>query len=322
MRKIYFIGRIPPPLGGVTIFNQRKLELLRKQLGEKQVVLIQPAYFHALLLLSSFLSSDEKHVSASNFLLIVLIVLFARKGTIIFYDHNSSRHLLSLPVWKRKVYECFFLKCAKIVVVNEHLKKNYQILTNYSALSYKFKEESAFLPPSIVELGEILSTYDSYLVDVYKRLENEGRKIVLTSAFQPNLDNNGNDIYTIELLIDVFVRLCDKYQEYYFIIAIANYPERDFSQKIKRKVNSLKGWRDNLIFIENDRKIWPLLKSTRLFIRATTTDGDSVSLREALYFNAPVLASDVVPRPNGVMLFNLENDNLEYKIDKCLSELI
>ena len=57
---------------------------------------------------------------------------------------------------------------------------------------------------------------------------------------------------------------------------------------------------------------------TKLFIRATTTDGDSVSLREALYFGAPILASDVVPRPDGVMLFNLEKDDLSQKVDEYL----
>ncbi|MFZ7241036.1 hypothetical protein ACLSYN_08210, partial [Avibacterium avium] len=95
-------------------------------------------------------------------------------------------------------------------------------------------------------------------------------------------------------------------------------PETNFGQKIKEKVYLLTGKYDNLLFLENNKKIWPLLKITKLFIRATTTDGDSVSLKEALYFGAPVLASDVVPRADGVMLFNLEKDNLSEKIDEYL----
>jgi hypothetical protein len=39
-----------------------------------------------------------------------------------------------------------------------------------------------------------------------------------------------------------------------------------------------------------------------------------ILLVEALYFGAPVLASDVVPRPDGVMLFNLEKDDLSQKL--------
>jgi hypothetical protein len=41
-----------------------------------------------------------------------------------------------------------------------------------------------------------------------------------------------------------------------------------------------------------------------LSIRPAATDEDAISLREALYFNCPVIASDVVRRPKGTILFN------------------
>ena len=48
---------------------------------------------------------------------------------------------------------------------------------------------------------------------------------------------------------------------------------------------------------------YPVLKSGNIFVRPTNTDGDSVSLREALHYGMPTVASDAVPRPEGTILF-------------------
>ncbi|MBF4454320.1 glycosyltransferase [Acinetobacter sp. SK-43] len=319
MDKIFFIGKLPSPIGGVTVFNQRKLEQLSNNTKNAKIVLLEPCKKNILKIVTALRSKEIKHLSASNFILILLACFFARYGTVVFYDHNSSRHFLSLVGWKKKVYLKFFLKCKNIMLVNEHLKENYKVFNRFQDINHKFETVSAFLPPAKAELKDILHTYDPMLLELYKTtLKNQQRKIILTSAFQPNLDAKGADIYTLGSLIDIFAKLAPKYKHDYFLIAIASYPETSFSQEIRAKVRSLTGKYDNLIFLEDDKKIWPLLQVTKLFIRATTTDGDSVSLREALYFGAPVLASDVVPRPDGVMLFNLEKDDLSQKVDEYL----
>lgn len=46
-----------------------------------------------------------------------------------------------------------------------------------------------------------------------------------------------------------------------------------------------------------------LLKSVDLYLRPTSTDGNSVAVLEALALGTPVLASDAVPRPDGVMTY-------------------
>jgi glycosyltransferase involved in cell wall biosynthesis len=317
--KIFFIGKLPSPIGGVTVFNQRKLEQLSNNTKNANIVLLEPCKKNILKIVVALRSKEIKHLSASNFILILLACFFARYGTVIFYDHNSSRHFSSLLNWRKEIYLKFFRKCKNIMLVNEHLKENYRVFNEFNEINNKFVTISAFLPPAKAELADILSTYDQRLLDLYETaLKNKQRKIILTSAFQPNLDSKGADIYTLSCLIDIFCELALKYKDDYFLVAIANYPETSFSQEIKEKVRLLTDKYDNLIFLENDKKIWPLLTVTKLFIRATTTDGDSVSLREALYFGAPVLASDVVPRPDGVMLFNLEKDDLNQKVDEYL----
>jgi glycosyltransferase involved in cell wall biosynthesis len=43
-------------------------------------------------------------------------------------------------------------------------------------------------------------------------------------------------------------------------------------------------------------------------LRPTTSDGDSVAVREALALGVPVVASDVTPRPGGAIVFPLEDE--------------
>lgn len=50
------------------------------------------------------------------------------------------------------------------------------------------------------------------------------------------------------------------------------------------------------------------------YIRFTATDGDSLAVREALYFNKKVIASNIVDRPEGVELVEFDKNKLEEKI--------
>ena len=64
-----------------------------------------------------------------------------------------------------------------------------------------------------------------------------------------------------------------------------------------------------------------MLKISDVFIRNTSTDGDSLSLREAINLNINCYATDVVDRPVGTIIYSSLNDlNLErkslYKINK------
>ena len=55
-----------------------------------------------------------------------------------------------------------------------------------------------------------------------------------------------------------------------------------------------------------------------MFIRPTNTDGDAVSIREALDFNIPCIASDVVVRPKEVKLFK-NRDIMD--LHRCFKEV-
>jgi hypothetical protein len=56
-----------------------------------------------------------------------------------------------------------------------------------------------------------------------------------------------------------------------------------------------------------------LLKDIEIYLRPTQSDGDSLLVRDALCAGCRVLASDVVPRPKGVITF--------HDVDDCVLQL-
>ncbi|MDM1245255.1 glycosyltransferase family 1 protein [Acinetobacter indicus] len=315
----YFIGKTPPPTGGVTVFNQRKYEQLVMEKVGCNIILIEPTLNNLFKIIFALTKKSIKHVSASNFVLIILCCIFASRDTVIFYDHNSSRHFKDMNSLKLGIHKFFLKKCKNIILVDLHLKNNYLNLSNFKKISHKFEVMSAFLPPSNFEINNILQSYGGELLKIYNNSIATGqRNIILTSASKPNLDANGKDIYSIDALLDIFDELAPKYTDKIFIFAIAEYSDTSYGNYIKAKVDLLKNKFSNLIFLENNTQIWPIFKISEIVIRATTTDGDSVTIKEALHFGSKVIASSVVPRPENVILFDLESDDLIAIIEENL----
>jgi hypothetical protein len=63
------------------------------------------------------------------------------------------------------------------------------------------------------------------------------------------------------------------------------------------------GVAEQIYILHGNKEFWPLFAYIDLFVRPTLSDGDSVSIRESLHFQIPVVASDVVARPAGVHRF-------------------
>jgi hypothetical protein len=56
-----------------------------------------------------------------------------------------------------------------------------------------------------------------------------------------------------------------------------------------------------------------------LFLRPSNSDGDAISIREALYYKVPTIASNVIRRPKGTITF--KNRNLQDLTFKTINVL-
>lgn len=123
--------------------------------------------------------------------------------------------------------------------------------------------------------------------------------------------NAGKDIYGFETAIWVFSKIIQKAEfNVGLVLCIA---DSSNSEKISFLHEYAKSYdvEDKIFWqieaIDNIRTLW---HETDIYIRPTSTDGDSVAVREALDEGAVVIASDVCKRPEGVVTYNWGNDNM------------
>ena len=64
---------------------------------------------------------------------------------------------------------------------------------------------------------------------------------------------------------------------------------------------------NNVLVIDRRHEFVGVLGQVDGLIRATTTDGDSLSVREGLFLGKVVIASDCVSRPEGVITYETGN---------------
>lgn len=142
----------------------------------------------------------------------------------------------------------------------------------------------AFIPP------QDNSTLDETTAQKIAYLKTQGYNIFSTNAFNIAYDKEGRDIYGIKFLIDFFVsRKGDA--------LLVSDPSGNYHKM-------LGDFADNIVFVDYPHNYYELLKRVDYFIRNTSTDGDALSVKEALHVGCRVLCSDVVDRPCGCTLFH------------------
>ena len=120
------------------------------------------------------------------------------------------------------------------------------------------------------------------------------------------------------MCVDLIYKLKNDFPNIGLIFALAD--EKTNSYYIKQMKIRIKDLRieSNFYFLTGQKEIWPLFKHADLMVRPTNTDGDAISIREALYFKVPVVASDVTLRPNDCYLFKNRDINELYNQCKII----
>lgn len=296
--KILFLGALPPPLGGVSIYCMRKIELLHS--NNQDYVFFDSRFkykFIYLLIYAWFLIIKgidfEIEVNVSNPLSLFALRLFGLSSKSIFFDHNGSRRLLSSKVGSL-VFRFFLRKIKRIVVVNDKLVDNYNGLNG----NFNLEVHTPFIPPSSFEITEAKKQYQGKHSSL---LDSMVRNIVLTSAWKPISDEKTNDLYGIFQTLVLYEDLLQKYPNIKFVLMIGELGNDEFSGSIEKYVHRLNNHK-NFIFLSGGLSQLPLLDKTIVLLRLTKTDGDSVSVKEALHFGAKVIATNIAPRPETVLL--------------------
>lgn len=278
---ILIIGTLPKTagIGGVTIHIERLIKWLEKESFDVDLCDYKATSLNKQV--KQIAKHKIIHIHASHPILrlfyVAISMLFGKKS--ILTVHGDLGRFSAIKNWIDKLAVSL---CTVPIVIND---KSFEKAKKWNKQT---RLMSAFIPP--YEDGFV----PTYYLQQIAELKKQGKTIYCTNASARSFTNKGEEIYGIDFLIHHF---SDHDRN---SILIVSDPSKDY---IKHYNKPLK----NIIFISEAHSFFAILKTTDVMIRATATDGDAISIKEALYLQKPTIATDCVPRPQGVILFEYNN---------------
>ena len=276
MKKILYLGKRIGDVGGVTTFNKR----FSKRLYNSNVdfKFLELTNISLLRLIKEIILHKNIYYSGCNIIFSILLRFFSiisYKKLIISF-HGMPFNTKSLIV---KTIENLSYRISHLTILGASgelqitYKKNIQVI-------------SSFISPA---------NHSDLFVDNFLALNNVNKfeHIFVTMAYRNVIDKDGYELYGISNLIESFKML-----ENYALIVVN--PNQDLIAKEEYK---------NIFFISQNINLSYLLEKADVFIRNTTSDGDPLSVKEALSVGCKVMASNCILRPESVHLFDYHDKN-------------
>lgn len=309
--KMYLIilGALPPPRGGVTTHIERLIPYLEKaEIGyviwdyskwnkeSKRVISLRS---EPLKLVASLLKM--RGVKVSHCLL--SSVSFSRLMFCLFLKLMGIRLTITLVGSPKEMIDNNSLKLyyvlalarfsSHIIAVNRDFQK---VLVNHGISENKVSIIPAFIP--FKNNGFTERPIPQNMVNFCVRC----KPLIITYAYGPLFYAN-EDLYGLDLFVQLARGLRTDFPQAGFVVVIPEISNESYFRKVRRDIeeNDLEPMFS--FAIGNHFSFVPFLQYVDLFIRATNTDGDALTLREALYCGVPSVASDVCRRPEGTILF-------------------
>ncbi len=170
--------------------------------------------------------------------------------------------------------------------------------------------QDAFIPPIKRNERLILNTYSSSLTIFMK----EHTPLMLMSVAHLMRREN-KDMYGFDTALQLLADISDDYPDAGLIIGLPQVNDPHYFKWLQKLMKEY-SIAEQIYILHGNREIWPLFERVDLFIRPTLTDGDSISVREALYFKVPVVATDASVRPAGVHCFATNNRSDAVRVTK------
>jgi glycosyltransferase involved in cell wall biosynthesis len=156
----------------------------------------------------------------------------------------------------------------------------------------------AFVEPE--QTNDDTAAYDQAL----EKFLGSGTTLV-AAAYGVQFLEGGRELYGLDLAVDVFVELAAERSDLRLVLFIARPPKRSAARRHLAKLEETvlgAGLADRFSIVFGQPLV-PALRANTVFLRPSRADGDALSVREARQAGVPVVASDVVERPEGIVVF-------------------
>lgn len=302
-KKILFIGPIEPPAGGISVHIKRLSNLLENDFQidfidestNKKDHIYNIRNGNVFLYLFKIYKSDLIFIHSGSILLkkihIIVAKIFNKKSITTF--HGFGKYSNNIKRWiNSKLYNL----SSKIIVVNPDL-------IHFSLLPiHKTFIRPAYIPPILSKEPSL----PSYIEDILQFAKTQNKIVICSNASRLNFHNN-EDLYGLDMCIELARELQENNIEFVFVFIVSSsYGASNYIDDSCRKID--KYGLSNTFYLLNDLiSFVKLIEQSDIFIRATNTDGDAISIREALFLNKIIIASDIVKRPSNTKLFKSRN---------------
>lgn len=199
------------------------------------------------------------------------------------------------------------LKLAHEVIFVSEQVSDYFGLRNYHVIP-------AFLPPSDSR-KELPQEINSFI----DKARSRGSSLICANAYEL-IENRGQDLYGLDLcveLMDQLKRQSDMNVAFVFVVSCDAQNNQLYANALKAIKE--RGLESRFCLYNRPVDFITLMQECDLVLRPTNTDGDALTIREALYFGIPVIASDIVQRPPGTILFR--NRDVNALMDRAVDVL-
>jgi glycosyltransferase involved in cell wall biosynthesis len=307
--RIALVGPYPPPIGGVSIHIKRfkhKLEDYGVRCsvydlgatdnkGEPNVVPV-PNFKTWLVRYAVFGKEEIVHCHTGGwsdwrFPAVMLLVKLRRRRMVYTFHSFRDSWEITGPLSRFLVrLVCRFAD--SFVAVTPGIRDN---LIRIGVAPSRVIVIPAFLPP------QPLDTEKAVVPDHVLTFVKRHKPIVVATASYIEF-YHGEDMYGVDMCVDLCAALKQHYPDVGLVFYLPQISDESYFEWLQRQIEA-KGISRNFLFVTADVEFYPILAFADAFVRPTNTDGDAISLREALHSGIPAIASDVVKRPAGTQLF-------------------
>jgi glycosyltransferase involved in cell wall biosynthesis len=315
MIKVNIIGKVPPPIGGVTIHTLRLYKWLEKEkyidikissLNKTDIENTNIKYIgnYLIWILNKIIfgfKEDIVHYQGANYFGLIMLyianVLHPNFKLILSVHGEGYVGRLEKRQYLKKIIYFILNRLELIITSGKHLKQQ--------LLSVNITSSIVVIDPFLMPLEGDKKEYPQYVKDII----NTDKFLICANAFNVDKIDEESDLYGLHLLSKVAIKLNDENIEYKMIIFIAIINDREYVDELFLELKNVH------IVSDNNVNGWQVIADSDLMIRPTSTDGDALSIKEALSFGVDVIASDVTPRNENVILFNYhDTDDLYEKV--------
>ena len=316
-KKVLIFGPIAPPAGGISIHLARLKHLIQKDftldfIDESSV--IKDEYFsiksfNLFVYLKKIFSADILYIQTGGSSLrkfhIIIGKLFFKKIILTIHGYSKVKKIPNLLI-----DSFFFQLCNKIILVNPYIFKRLYLSRKKCVFQH------AFIPPVMSEEIDL----PFFISDWFDLSIKNGNVILCANASRLNIFEN-EDLYGLDMCITVTKRLLDNGYPVSFIYIVSSLENcTEKYSKYEQLIIDLE-LQDSFFLLNGIFSFVKIIELSDIVLRPTNADGDAITIREALFLGKSILASDIVKRPQGTLLFETRNDDDFYsKLSSLLND--